>query len=518
MKFSVIIQYLFLLFLLVDASASADSLFPAPIALMALEGEVDRPYLIYRSLEDERLSGDSTGGLVFTDILGPETYLSWNSTYPHGMNDGILWQGVGMNGLISAGVRLQAFGFSATFKPVLHFSQNSEFEIMPTVFAESKGFGYFWNAGMDFPQRPGEDSIFGYAWGDSELRYTWRNATIGIGTQAVWLGPSKYNAIILSDNAPSFPKLDFGVTKTHTLIGDLEGRAFWGRLQESDYFNSDSSDDYTLLTGLSIAYQPNFFPEFIIGFNRAILSNWADDDWGAMTELLIPIMKGAMGSDQRDQRASLTGELLFPAVGLRIWTEWARNDYTGNNDAIIRYPFHSQGYTLGLERLWKLVGGRYSLLIDAEIANTESSRDYSLWGPYSFYGHHRVPHGYTNEGQILGAGIGSGGNFQHLGARFGYAVGSTTAYVERKNRDNDYIWFLNSDKSIAEVSQLLDRLRFNAELTIGIETEWMLGGFGTINLETAYNMNHNPHYEIGVDQYSVVLDSWFISASFTRNL
>jgi hypothetical protein len=496
---------------LVQGQASLFSVEAPYLRALELEGRLVRPFLTYRSLSDEDYTGlegvDSSwytlprnlkygSGPFGFELFLPDTFMSYNTAYPHGMNDGALWQGVGFNAITTGGFRLSVPGFSATFKPELFFAENRDFEIMPAVVSyprDTDGFGYFWAVGMDVYQRPGQDALSDWTWGDSEIRFDWKTATIGFGTQAVWLGPGLSNAIILSNNAAPFPKLDFGIRKTATPIGFVEARAFWGKLTESQWFNKNPDDDHTLLTGLTVAWSPWFFPELTLGANRTMLSRWTDQDWGGMLELVIPIVD--MGYDLRDQRASITGEMLYPTVGLRLWFEWARNDHNSKVDTIIRYPFHSQGYAWGLEKLWKLSDPDFSVMAEAEFANTESSRNYQVYSrSYSFYSHHIIRHGYTSEGQILGAGIGSGGNFQRMAFSLLHPFGLATAYVERRNRDNDYVYFLNNHLPLADRVAAGDKYKYNAELCLGLSTSWQVHGFGIAQLGLSFNANHNPLY------------------------
>lgn len=521
-----------LLFVLFPANTSAQaSLFSleAPfLRALELEGRIERPYLTYRMLSDETYTGlaEATAGWagfpvvpvyisgpISFDLFLPDTFVSYNTAYPHGMNDGALWQGVGLNAITTGGFRLEAHGLSATIRPELFFVENRDFEILPAVdsyLRESGGFGYFWLVGMDVYQRPGSDSLIDWTWGDSEIRFDWKTATIGFGTQATWLGPGISNAIILSNNAAPFPKLDFGIRKTATPIGFVEARAFWGKLTESDWFNKDPDDDHTLLSGLVVAWSPWFFPELTLGANRTMLSKWVDQDWGGMLELIVPIVD--MGYDQRDQRASVTAEMLYPTIGLRLWIEWARNDHNTHLYSIIRYPFHSQGYAGGLEKIWRLANPEYALVLNTEIANTESSRDYQIFGSsYSFYSHHIILHGYTHEGQILGAGIGSGGNFQRLELSLLHPSGLISAYFERLNRDNDYVYFTNNGLPLADRLAAGDRFKFNAEVCAGLSTTWIVDGIGMALVGFSFNSNHNPLYnplDGGPD--STILYSWHL--------
>ena len=214
-----------------------------------------------------------TNGLnrsVALKIYGPEWFNSFNTAAPYGQNDGALWQGKGYNTSLTAGVRLEAYGFEVTVKPQVVFSQNLDFEIMKSH--SDSEYGYFWgygtkNNGVDLPQRFGDKAFVYFDWGDTEVRYTWKNLTLGFGTQAIWLGPAQVNAILHSNNAPTYPKFDAGLRRTEIhipwvnwYIGDIEARIWTGKLTESDYYDSDESNDNNMIHGLALAYAPSFVP------------------------------------------------------------------------------------------------------------------------------------------------------------------------------------------------------------------------------------------------------------------
>jgi hypothetical protein len=444
---------------------------------LALQGLTERPTLNYRTLSDsvwavpagtEHIWWDQNLGIprYFFDgklklkIYGPELFNSVNTTAPYGQNDAALWQGKGYNASLTSGVRLEAFGIEATFKPQLAFSQNAAFEYIQPAYSGSAYagkadvYGYYGILGIDAPQRFGNEPFFTWDWGDSEIRYTWKTLTAGFGTQAIWLGPAQLNPIIHSNNAPSYPKLDIGIRKQpmtlpwlNWYIGDIEARAWWGYLSESDFFDNDGSNDHNLITGFSLAYSfPWVLKGFTIGVNRVMLSKWDDLGLKPIFTLLWPFMSNDAGSDKNDQRASLVFDYLLPIAGLNIYFEWARNDFSPTMDHIIRYPFHTAGYTVGIRKSFiftHFLTGEILL----EVTNLESSRDYDLWnGATTFYSHHIITQGHTNKGQWLGAGMGTGGNSQYLGFKLYFPKGYGQIFVQRGNPDLDYTWYVDSKK------------------------------------------------------------------------
>jgi hypothetical protein len=216
------------------------------------------------------------------------------------------------------------------------------------------------------------------------------------------------------------------------------------------------------------------------------------------------------GVDRSDQRFSLTGEMLYREVGFRVWSEVAYNDFYRSWDSFIRYPFHTFAFNLGTEKVWSLRNPDYSLMIQGEMSSTESSRDTAVYWPQTFYAHHIVTQGYTNEGQILGTTYGSGGTYQNIKATFIHPRGYVSAFLERLNGNNDYIYFLNSGSGIGVQSSEKDRYRLKAQFTVGAESAWILEEGIILSGGMALNMVHNPLYNDDDKQSSDILNSFYL--------
>jgi hypothetical protein len=178
-----------------------------------------------------------------------------------------------------------------------------------------------------------------------------------------------------------------------------------------------------------------------------MLSKWDAMNYEAIFTLMWPFMDTAAGSDENDQRASVFLDYLLPVAGLNVYLEWARNDHSPNFDYVLRYPFHAAGYTLGIKKaisINKYLSGEILL----EITDLECSKDYDrLLSWYStFYSHHKTTQGYTNQGQWLGAGVGTGGNSQYLGFKLYFPKGYGQIFFQRRNPDLDYTWYIDSKK------------------------------------------------------------------------
>lgn len=386
-----------------------------------------------------------TNGLnrsVALKIYGPEWFNSYNTAAPYGQNDGALWQGKGYNTSLTTGVRLEAYGFEVTVKPQVAFSQNLGFEIMPGVYGSE--YSYFWAGNIDLVQRYGDSSFWTFDWGDTELRWTWNTFTIGFGFQSPWLGPAWLNPMLGSNNSGTYPKFDIGLRRTKVTlpwlgwyIGDIEGRIWCGKLSESDYFDNDSSNDYRQLTGFSIAYSPAFLPELTFSINKISIARWDEKS----IKYLNPFYDT---NAVEDQKCSFAVDLLFPAVGFEFYGELGLDDYNSRGFA---NPFHTAIYTIGAKKeisffqkfsYFKKFNIRPEIIF--EWNNFEMSQDFQLqWHYMGYYSHGLIKQGYTQDGQIIGAGSGYFGNSQYLALRTYFSKGDITFFIHFNKPDTNYL-------------------------------------------------------------------------------
>lgn len=441
---------------------------------LSLQGIIERPTLNYRTLSDSVWSIDEKtehlwennnlgttknlwtlenkksnwflNGLntnINLKLYGPEWYNSYNTATPYGQNDGALWQGKGYNTSFTAGARLEAFGFELTIKPQVTFSQNLEFEYIKNNY---NNFNYFTNY-IDLVQRYGNSSFWQFDWGDSEIRWTWHTFTLGFGTQNAWLGPMYLNPMLGSNNAPTYPKLDFGFRKTslyipysNWYIGDFEARTWGGYLSESKYFDSDNSDNHNLLVGLSFSYAPSFIPNFTVGFNRIYLTRFKLSNlyyWLYLFQL-NKVNNWAEEDDGEDQKVSLYAHWFFEKIGFEVYGEYGFDDFTSDKKA---NPFHTGIYSIGAKQNIPLPHKNFQSQIIFECNNFEMSQDFQLqWEYYGYYSHSKISQGYTQKGQIIGAGSGQMGNSQYLAYKLYYPKGSSLIYFHRFCPNNNYIY------------------------------------------------------------------------------
>ncbi len=472
-------------------------------------GGAERPYINVRTLATTRWTFEENPDLPYDGFLPSSrplassgsvalyalpgvAWMSYNSAYPSGGNDGAAWQGRGVNASSTAGVRVEAPYVSATLAPTFWTAQNLGFDLVPS--ATSSEFGYF-TSNIDLYQRPGDDPLAEFAWGESEIRVGGKVVSIGFGTTSVRLGPAQANPIMLSENAAGFPRLDLLLRPTETRIGTFETLAFWGRLDESEYFDDDADNDHRLITAFSFSYRPSFVAGLTLGFHRTVIANWEDAGAAEAFTIFIPEMDTSLGRDELDQRGSITIDWRFPTVGFNIYGEWARNDYSSNWRNIVRAPGHSQAFTIGGRQA---IRGSFPgfFLVSGELTQLILSRDYYIdlgVGQSGFYTHGTVRQGYTHRGQSIGAAIGTGANAQMAEIEYVFYRGTAGLFVERVARDQDYIYG-DPDAAPKDIRMVDVEMRYGSRGVFFVSSNVALDG--ELSIANTINRNYEEDNDV----------------------
>ena len=390
-----------------------------------------------------RFAREQERGLVLTP---PELRAFANSRYPVGRNDGAVWQGKGLTTALDAGAALAWRGLTVEVRPTLLFTQNAGFGLAPVLPAGMPAYAYPWRV-IDWPQRFGPDSFWTLDPGQSEVRLEARGLSLGFGTKSLWWGPAIENPIIMSNNAPGFPHAFLGTDGPLGIgIGELELRWIWGRLQQSDWFDPGAVSDQRFLTGIVATYSPSFVEGLSVGATRVFYRLVGDDGVPAGDYFLIfqGLRKKKLtgpgnptGEDEHDQMLSVFGRWVLPESGFEVYWEWARTDHNWELRDFLLEPEYSQAYTLGLQKTF-LASSERTLAIRTELTHLERNATAFLrGGDPVYYQHGIVTQGYTQRGQIIGAGIGPGGNAQSIGADLYTTWGRVGTWFEREVNDND---------------------------------------------------------------------------------
>src|SRR5262249_29432526 len=141
----------------------------------------------------------------------------------------------------------------------------------------------------------------------------------------------------------------------------------------------------------------------------------------------------------------LIARWVLPQNGFEAYVEWARNDNAWDLRDFLLQPDHSQAFTLGFEKALgnnatrSRLRGEWTALGKAR---TNLSGDDPVYAA-----HHTVREGYPHEGQLLGAGIGTGSSSQYLGVDRFPPRGRWGIFAQRVRYDDDayYDSFVKAD-------------------------------------------------------------------------
>lgn len=456
----------------------------------------------------------------------------FNSDHPYGWNDGAMIPAKGYQMLISCGFYLRYGALSIQFQPEVVYASNPSFNGLASGHSTDELVEYYaYHNLIDNPERFGNGPYSKMFWGQSSVRLTFGWFSVGLSNENLWWGPGIRNSLILSDNAPGFKHLTINTVRpVKTSIGYFEWQIIFGRLDGSGYppltvtkLPNDSNlfvpkdPDWRYFTGFNINYHLKWIPGLTLGLTRTFDAYYHDiKGFSGYVPFFVPYSKaatpGANGDPfPRDQYTSFYARWLFKKAQAEIYFEYGLNDNSFNLRDFIGSPDHSRAYIFGLRKLIPVNGsGDQHILFSGEITQLSQSPDRLVRNAGGWYVHSQVTDGQTNEGQVLGAGTGSGGNLQSVEISWVSGLKKFGISLERYEHDVDFYQSYfpdlngNSRKWVDFAFGLngnwgYKNLIFNANLqTIkSFNYEWILKGYLPSQYYVPNNNVYNLHAELG---------------------
>lgn len=407
------------------------------------------PAIINSYATDSTLSWDlwegkfdiSNKGTDYIEILNPYAKIGFSSAFPDSYNDGAVWEGKGFNSSLNFGFTGRKGMLSFTFAPVVFFAQNKDFYIADSPFSKNE-FSYPFERKIDWVIRYGDKSLSQFSLGQSEIRLHYKKVSLGVSTQSMIWGPARVAPIVMSNNASGIPHVDIGTSKPiDTKWGKFEMNVFWGLMDESDFFDSDESNDQRYLTGTTIGFQPKFVEGLSLGLNRVLYRDMFDGDfkpidifaalWGNISNPNLP-------NDDYDQMMSLTVAWKFKEYGFETFLEFARNDYPGTIVDFFENPDRTRAVTMGFVKSFDLNNGNIFRIVFEHTKLNKVKLSAIASGHQQYYVHTEVENGYANNGQLMGAYIGPGSNANHFKFQLYSPKGKLAFRVDRVRYNDDY--------------------------------------------------------------------------------
>lgn len=437
-----------------------------PITATAL-GQQD--YLHYPDSSRSDIIWESRDGYGHLQLLPLVWQNQLNTAYPYGWNDGPMIPAKGIQTYLSAGVYAKYRWLSVQFRPEFVSAQNSVYEGFGGEQGPNRDWYNQYGNLIDLPERFGNGSYTKAFLGQSSVRLTLDPVSIGISTENLWWGPGMRNSILMSNTAPGFPHLTLNTSKPiKTWIGSFEGQMVYGRLSKSGFPPSLLGDTATHMayavnkplgrrhfSGITLNYQPRWVPGLFLGFTRTYTTN-EDGLTGTFIQNYLPFLEAftassKMGDNEeedvpRDQMMSFFFRYLIPKAQMEFYVEYATNDHRyDGRDAFLQLD-HTRAYTLGLRKLVPIDNFWDGMLqINAEVTQMAVTNTRRIRSAASWYIHIPVRDGYTNRGQLLGAGIGPGSNVQALNVSWVRDLKQIGIQVERLVHDQDFATWIIRD-------------------------------------------------------------------------
>jgi len=474
---------------------------------------------IYRNGTFKKLNANSYAGNQSKQliVLPITLHQQYNVHHPYGLNDGSMIPAKGYQAQLSSGLFLKIGLFSLQLQPEFVFAQNSNFSSFPAKHTDSiwKSYYYVLNT-IDAPEKFGSRSYVKLFPGQSALRFSYHKLSIGIASENLWWGPGTRNSLLMSNNAPGFLHLTFNSAQPVTTpVGSFEWQLVSGKLKGSGFlpddttrtfygeplYNSKKNDD-RYLNGLVITWQPKWTKGLFLGLSRVFYqySSDVENTFEGYAPVIGKFFKRHLLNEderKRDQMISFFFRLRLAKEKAELYAEYGRNDHSQDLRDFLVEPEHSKAYILGFSKTFE--SRKKDLRLFGEVTNLQGASTGLLRAQPSWYTHHQVRHGYTNYGQVIGAGIGPGGASQTIGLEWQSGLKRTGGFFERIVHNNDFYYSAFTSSQNWQKHWVDMSLNFTKFWNKGrIFYDARLSLVHSLNYEWYYSNVFNCHAYIGV--------------------
>jgi hypothetical protein len=414
------------------------------------------PFIVKKSL----LNGTHQKKGFIIDLLPASVTTIYNTHHPFGWNDGAMIPAKGLQTLVSGGIRVQSGRFSLQLMPQLVYAANPHFETFPTEHFDGYWATYYRLLNnIDMPERFSTVSYKKLLLGQSAIRYQLGKISLGLSNENYWWGPGRFNSLMMSNNAPGF--LHFSVNSTQpiqTQIGDFEGQLIAGQLHSSGIFPADTNryfngvrlyqtktEQNRYLAGITLSWKPKWFSGLSLGF-AAVSYQYCNEIRG-LGDILPPVGWLPTQTYINGKKAvigSVFARYVMPKDHAEIYLEIARNDRPASPINLLSDVNYPSAFVGGFRKMFPLAKNNSWFDFSVEITQTGLPNSSLVLNNFSFYTHPQVRQGYTNLGQVIGAGLGPGSNSQTFDLSWVKGYNKVGLRIERlaRNMDFNYLAFI----------------------------------------------------------------------------
>ncbi|MES2417285.1 MAG: capsule assembly Wzi family protein [Bacteroidota bacterium] len=458
--------------------------------------------LFYSSIPESKLLWKNDGLKASLSALPIVWQQQYNSHHPYGTNDGAMISAKGYQTLLSAGVFAKIGPLSIQLRPEFVYASNDKFtqtfEAANEPSVKKSIIGY--HNTVDAPERLGDGAYQKLSWGQSSIRLNFDPVSIGLSNENLWWGPGEHNSLLMSNNAPGFKHLTLNTTRpVNTPIGAFEAQLIAGRLEGSGINYPEmvvKRADWRYLSGVVLVYQPKWVPGLFLGFDRTFTTYHQDlgNKLGDYLPFFSSLEKSSFQTGnvntednrKRDQLFSLFAKWVMPEARAEVYVQYGKEDHNWNLRDLFVEPENSRAYIAGFRKLMPYKGKndefiQFGLEFTQMEAGNKSIRNSSTW-----YTHGEVKHGYTHQGQFLGAGIGPD-NMQSVDVAWVKDFKRIGFSIERRVHNNSLYYRMFGNQ--------LEPRRHWVDLGLGTKFDWSYKRF-ILNSQLVYSHSLNYQYRI----------------------
>lgn len=402
---------------------------------------------------------NDAGIKVATLPIGIQT--QFNAHHPYGWNDGPMIPAKGFQTMVSFGFFAEYGPLTIQIKPEVVVAQNATFDTFnknqyDAIFA--RYYDIYNN--IDLPVRFGTQSYSKFFAGQSSIRLNYRAWSVGLSTENLWWGPGIRNSLLMSNSAPGFPHVTLNTLRpVKTAIGSFEGQLIAGRLSNSGYaplvpdhtyFGTDlyvlKPDYWRYLSGIILTWQPKWVPGLFLGYDQSA-QMYGKDLGGLKSYLpLFSSVKSTVSPDnqinKKDELSSMFARWIWLQEHAEIYFEYGHYNNADDLYQTLLDPGKTRAYIFGVRKLLPFKNlPDQNIMVNFELTQLQGTSVGNVTAGKEWYVSQGVRQGYTNQGQMLGAGIGPGGNLQSLDVSWVKGLKRLGLQIERYAHDNDFYYY-----------------------------------------------------------------------------
>ena len=397
----------------------------------------------------------SSGALGWLPVAINQQY---NSKAPFGWNDASMIPAKGYQMQASLGFFMRMGPLQIKVNPEMVFAQNERFTNFSNMKIIDPAAQYLINQFNGFIDNP-ENTVNGqyrkFLTGQSSISIHFKPVALSLSTENLWWGPGIWNSLVMSNNATGFTHLSFHTTQPlKTGIGFFEWQFISGT-PTSSQIATGSQAQKGYLNGAVITYQPKWIKGLTIGAIRQYLQFLKD---AQTRKYYVPVFNNLFRANDADtliwlhtkQMATVFFRYVLPNSHAELYAEYGRNDASQNLRDLIMSPEHARAYIVGAQKIFTLNRDKGFIQLQTEFTELENNNpEWTIRPQYAgWYMHTYITRGYTNEGKIIGAGIGSSSNCRNIAVQWLKANSSIGINFMQIDHDNDEYYEIFTNPAI----------------------------------------------------------------------